>query len=165
MIDTQDKREAQSKSGPQTPVARRPSHFLDERRRQASETNLAAAASAPSEPLATGSHQSKCVFERLIAQENNNNNNSAPRARQHQQPAAQLHHDQFLLPDETPSPPLDAHRQYVAVQQGCDIPLRGLRKPLPEPNLYRGEYLANNFTLVGENLLIGEQANELGKIA
>lgn len=31
------------------------------------------------------------------------------------------------------------HKQYVAVQQGRDIPLRGLRKPAPQPNLYKGK--------------------------
>lgn len=36
--------------------------------------------------------------------------------------------------------PRDPRRQYVAVQKGRDIPLEGLRKPAPQPNIYKGKH-------------------------
>lgn len=36
----------------------------------------------------------------------------------------------------------DPRKQYVAVQLGHDIPLKGLRKPAPQPNIYKGEFRA-----------------------
>lgn len=32
-----------------------------------------------------------------------------------------------------------AHRQYLAVQRGEDIPLMGLRKPAPQQNIHKGK--------------------------
>lgn len=41
----------------------------------------------------------------------------------------------------------DPHKQYVAVQQGRDIPLQGLRKPAPQANIYKGKFVSNNIPL------------------
>jgi len=35
----------------------------------------------------------------------------------------------------------DPHKQYVAIQQGRDIPLQGLRRPAPQPSVYKGEFV------------------------
>lgn len=35
--------------------------------------------------------------------------------------------------------PIDSHRDYVAVQQGQDIPFEGLRRPAPQPHAHQGE--------------------------
>jgi hypothetical protein len=40
-------------------------------------------------------------------------------------------------PDDDETEP---RRQYVAVQQGRDIPFKGLRKPAPQPNIYKGKH-------------------------
>lgn len=44
--------------------------------------------------------------------------------------------------DDDDRSPEDPRKQYVAVQQGHDIPLKGLRKPAPQPNVYRGKLLS-----------------------
>lgn len=43
----------------------------------------------------------------------------------------------------------DPRKQYVAVQQGHDIPLKGLRKPAPQPNLYKGKFSKQTFPKIG----------------
>lgn len=39
----------------------------------------------------------------------------------------------------------DARKQYIAVQQGLDIPLKGLRKPAPQASNYNGKLNSNHF--------------------
>lgn len=55
-----------------------------------------------------------------------------------QQQEQQIHHlNQHDLEQEMIG---DPRKQYVAVQQGQDIPLKGLRKPAPQPNIYKGKF-------------------------
>lgn len=78
------------------------------------------------EPLRSSKegHEHSCVFTKLLKEDHLLNDE--PRV-PHSAPyrSAQL--------DEDP------RKQYLAVQQGHDIPLKGLRKAAPQPNMYKGK--------------------------
>lgn len=77
-------------------------------------------------------HDKRCVFNNLLKNHHNHH---------HQ---LQQHEEIMLkggLESEDPSDELaaDPRKLYVAVQQGHDIPLKGLRKSAPKPNIYKGK--------------------------
>lgn len=98
-------------------------------------------------------HERKCVFNRLLRDNANHpidqtttttttasshqDQNESSSIRNHKASYLELENRRNDADDERPS--ADPHKQYVAVQQGHDIPLKGLRKPAPQPNIYRGE--------------------------
>jgi len=87
----------------------------------------------------TGDHESRCIFNKLLRTE---------LAMDRPDGEDRL---QRLAQEANENP----RKQYVAVQQGRDIPLKGLRKPAPQPNVHRGELvLATSRTLpTSERLL------------
>lgn len=72
-------------------------------------------------------HEKRCVFNRLLKEE------EASYYLGHD--SQQQQQEQHLFPVEQADP----RKQYVAVQHGQDIPLKGLRKPAPQPNVYKGK--------------------------
>lgn len=75
--------------------------------------------SGPQTPISTltkrRDHETRCVFNRLLRDD-----------------SANL--DYTCSPSDA-----DPRKVYVAVQQGQDIPLKGLRKPAPQPNSFKGK--------------------------
>lgn len=147
-------KQQQSRSGPQTPASGH--HARHPRKPHESQHS----------PSTTDDeHQKRCVFSKLLSRELEDAHDEHLHGRKLPQNQSQQHsrnrlttgsldrsaqarladRDAVQLYDNEHEEQLelnDPHKQYVAVQQGRDIPLRGLRKPAPQPNVYKGKALS-----------------------
>jgi hypothetical protein len=143
--------QAQSRSGPQTPATK------PDAARLASATTYHVRAAKLRDRTSTSNdddadededqHKRRCVFEKLASggphdephQHQHHYQSSSARGR-HTVATNSLDRSARLAADHQDEG--DPRRQYVAVQQGHDIPLKGLRKPAPQPNIYKGKTAA-----------------------
>ena len=124
-----------SQSGPQTPVS----------------ANFKRRGEFYRQQLKDDQHNRKCVFNALINQPTSGYESDSSYIIKKKDP----HSANFSTDDDERlsnmrqqrTSPI-SHKDYVAVQQGQDIPFEGLRRPAPQPpHAYQGEYKTESLSL------------------
>lgn len=123
-----------SRSGPQTPIK---SSSLGRRgefyREPLKDHDHYGTTRDHSDTASRQQHEQRCVFNRLLLDDQQPSVPAAFRASTND--GDEDDDDAQVMSNLGDDP----HKQYVAVQQGHDIPLKGLRKPAPKANIYKGE--------------------------